>query len=220
MSFTRDFVGTFPVPCLDQTTFDASCGGSGTNTFTGKILDRLAAGFPRWQAAQPVAFASYDGGTSTANSRYASVSVKIQHSNTTSTSATGALGWADFSTGYQSCEQPLFIITNTTSTISSTGSNSGGYLSSAPTATTSTGIAISASSPSWYPIDQAQQFLRIVITPRVEASSSGGGVLTLSGALIFGQPQYAGVGSNIQSVNLGGGVQGTTSTGAIIKSTS
>ena len=84
MSFTRDFVGVLPVPCLDQTTFDGSCGGSGTNTFTGKIIDRLASGWPRWQAAQPVAFGQYEMGTSTTNSRYASLTAKIQHSNTTS----------------------------------------------------------------------------------------------------------------------------------------
>lgn len=220
MSFTRDFVGTLIVPCLDQTTFDGSCGGSGTNTFTGKIIDRLAAGFPRWQAAQPVAVGQYEMGTSTALSRYASLTAKIQHSNTTSTSAAGALGWADLSTAYQSCEQALFIITNTTSTISSTGSNAGGYLSTTPTASTSTGQSVGSNAPAWYPIDQAQQFLRIVITPRVEASSSGGGALTLSGLLVFGQPQYAQVGSPVQAVNLGGGVQATTSTGNLWKSTS
>lgn len=219
MSFTRDFVGVQVVPCLDQTTFDASCGGSGTNTFTGKIIDRLATGYPRFNVVQPVAIAQQDMGTSTGLSRYGSLTVKLQHSNTTSTSATGALGWADFSTGYQSCEQPLFIVSNTTSTISSTGSNAAGYLSSAPTATTSTGQATGTSSPSWYPVDSAQQFLRIVITPRIEASSSGGGVLQLSGALIFGQPAQAQVGSPVQAVNLGGGVQGTTSTGILVKST-
>lgn len=219
MSFTRDFASTYVVPALDQTTFDASCGGSGSNTFTGKIIDRLALPY-RYNAAYPLAIAQQDMGTSTANSRYGALSVKIQHSNTTSTSASGALGWADFSTGYQSCEQPLFLVSNTTSTISSTASNASGYLSSGATATTSTGQATGASASAWYPIDAAQQFLRIVITPRNEASSSGGSVLSLSGALIFGEPQYAVVGSPIQANNLGGGVPTTTSTGIVVKSTS
>lgn len=212
MSFTRDFVGTLVVPCLDQTTFDASCGGSGVNTFTGKIIDRLASGFPRWQAAQPVAMGQQDMGTSTGLSKYGSLTAKIQHSNTTSTSAAGATGWNDLTTSFQSCEQALFNIT-------SPSSSAGGPLSTSVTAT-STGQSTGASSPSWYPIDQANQFLRIVITPRVEASSSGGGVLTLSGALIFGEPQYAGIGSPIQANNLGGGSNATTSTGVMVKSTS
>lgn len=212
MSFTRDFVGTLVVPCLDQTTFDGSCGGSGTNTFTGKIIDRLATGFPRYMAAQPVAVAQLDLGTSTALSRYGSLTAKIQHTNTTSTSVAGSLGWNDLTTAYQSCEQALFNIT-------SPSSSAGGYLSTSITAT-STGQATGATAPSWYPLDQAQQYLRIVITPRNEASSSGGGVLSLSGSLIFGEPQYAGVGSPIQAVNLGGGVNATTSTGVMVKSTS
>lgn len=219
MSFTRDFATTLVVPCLDQTTFDASCGGSGTNTFTGKIIDRLATGYYRYNAVQPVAIGQQDMGTSTGLSRYGSLTVKIQHSNTTSTSASGATGWNDFSTSYQSCEQALFIVSNTTSTISSTGSNAGGYLSTTPTATTSTGQATGTSAPSWYPLDQANQFLRIVITPRIEASSSGGGVLQLSGALIFSEPQYAVVGSPVQASNLGGGIPATTSTGILVKST-
>ncbi len=212
MSFTRDFVGTLVVPCLDQTTFDGSCGGSGTNTFTGKIVDRLASGYPRFNAAQPVAIGQHDIGTSTGLTKYSSLTVKIQHSNTTSTSATGATGWNDLTTSYQSCEQALFNIT-------SPSSSAGGYESTAAVST-STGQATGASAPSWYPLDQANQFLRIVVTPRIEASSSGGGALTLSGQLIFGEPQYAGVGSPVQSVNLGGGIQATTSTGALLKSTS
>lgn len=212
MSFTRDFAGTLVVPCLDQINFDGSCGGSGTNTFTGKIIDRLASGFPRWQAAMPVAVAQMDIGTSTGLSKYGSLTAKIQHSNTTSTSASGATGWNDLTTSFQSCEQALFNIT-------SPSSSAGGYLSTAAVST-STGQATGSNAPSAYPIDQANQFLRIVITPRNEASSSGGGVLQISGSLIFGQPQYAGVGSPVQSVNLGGGVAATTSTGVMVKSTS
>lgn len=218
MSFTRDFASTLPVNVLDLTTFDASCNGTALSV-NGKIVDRLATGYYRYNAAQPLVLANYDMGTSTANSRFAAVSVKVQHSNTTSTSASGATGWADLSTGYQSCQQALFIVTNATGT--STSGNTSGYLStSGGTATTSTGQATGQSAPSWYPLDQANQYLRIVVTPAIDGSSSGCGVMTLTGALIFGEPQYAGVGSPIQANNLGGGTPATTSTGQLIKSTS
>lgn len=227
MSFTRDFVNVQAIPALDNVTFDGSCGGSvqsGATAFYGHIIDRLAVGRGNYQVVSPNVTGMVDMGTSTAaNTKYASVWAKVQHSNTTSTSATGALGWVDLTTGYQSCEQPVWQFGASTGSlgIPSSCSNAGwGYASTVGGCSSSTGNAALQTSPSWYPLDQAQQFIRIVVTPRIEgATSSGGGVANFSGALIFGSPAYAGVGSPVQFTNLGGAFEQTTSTGNIIRTT-
>ena len=228
MSFTRDFVNVQAVPALDFVTFDGSCGGSiessNAGQFFGRIIDRLALGRGNYQVVQPNVIGQFDMGTSTAaNTKYAAVTAKVQHSNTTSTTQTGASGWTDLTTAYQRCEQPVWMYgaCSTSLTVASSCTNAGwGYASTAGGCSSSTGNASIQTSPSWYPLDAANQFVRIVVTPRWEgASSSGAGVLTFGGSLIFGSPQYANIGSNIQAPNLGGAYAQTTSTGNVLRTT-
>ncbi len=223
MSFTNQAAGTFSIPALaGPLIYDASCSGTTSITTNGIIIDRL--GLPtRYNAVQPQTITIMDMGTSTGTaSKYGEVTVLLQHSNTSSTSASGAVGWANLSTQYQSCAQPGFVFHNTTSTVASSCQNNSGYMSSQAGCSSSTGLAYFPNFPTAYPVDTAYQFLRIQVVQRIEsATSSGAGQIITMGQLIFQEPQYAYVGSPVQATVSGTvGVPVSTSTGIVIKSTS
>lgn len=161
---------------VDHASYDASCEGG--SAVTGVIIDRLMLG-SGINAAMPSVAGDGDIGTSTAACSFVSVEAKIQHSSTTC-----ADDFADYSTGSQAGTRAGFIVTNTTSTAAGIGS---GYLStSTGLLSTSTGAFSIESNPASYDMTAAKRYLRMVLTPHLGATSSGGSKLRVQGQMIFG----------------------------------
>ena len=98
--------------------------------------------------------------------------------------------------------QGLYIVTNTTAT--STG-NASGRMSTSAGVSTSTGTAVWYGDLGTYALTGAQRFLSVNLLPEVHASSSGGSVLRIAGALALGDAAES--------------LPNSTSTGVVIKTT-
>lgn len=175
MSITRDFQIKTLIG-ISGATYDATCAAGAESGITGRIIDRLNLG-RHYLSAAPMVVGDGDVGTSTVATIFASVEAKIQDSSTTCGD-----DFSDFSTGFQAATRAGFIITNTTST-----ERGSGFLSSEDAAgSTSTGAFSIETAPAAYDLTAAKRYLRMVMTPHIGASSSGGGTVRLTGLMVFG----------------------------------
>lgn len=174
--FTREFQ-VKAILGVDHATYDASCEGG--SAVTGVIIDRTKLG-REYLTAMPSVIGDVDIGTSTAACHFFSVEAKIQHSSTTCSD-----DFSDFSTQFQPAPRPAFIITNVTGT-STSGISSGFLSTSTGLLSTSTGAASIEANSASYDLTAAGRFMRMVLTPHMGATSSGGPVGRLMGSVIFG----------------------------------
>ena len=172
---------------FNQNTFDASCGGWGATStgYLGRIIDRQGLG-RSFNSVLVHIGANADIGTTTLDAAAVSVGAFLYHSSTTC-----ADDFDRLSTGSEAGNQPLFVVSNTTSTLAS------GYMATSTSvgtfgvwSATSTGTA-SGDYFAAYSLAPAQRFLRVLMTPEVHASSSGGSKASIFGDLIFSAPDEA-----------------------------
>ena len=185
---------------LEHHTFDASCGsvnGSSTgNEVMGLIVDRVGLG-NSFNSVKAVMTAVGEIGTTTVDSGFVGFQVKMMHSSTTCVGDFNELSTAD-----RKGLQGLYIVTNTTAT--STG-NASGRMSTDAGISTSTGTAVWYGDLGTYALTGAQRFLSVNLLPEVHASSSGGSVLRIAGALALGDAAES--------------LPNSTSTGVVVKTT-
>ena len=178
-------------------------GGALPFSFGGRIIDRLGLG-RGYRAMMPVLTANGVIGTSaflTCTIKYLGVEWGVQHSSTTCSA-----DFADYSTADWRGEQALWVMTTSTTTGGATGLYSsahrqisdfnGGFLSTAPTTSSSTGYAmlVSGVTPEAIQLDGALRFLRLVVLPRIESTAgacSCGMNLTVGAGLLFGDADEA-----------------------------
>jgi len=186
---SRDTANLRTVAAHDNTSFDASCGSLNSATSTlhgGRIIDRTGLG-RQYTSALVHVHGTGDIGTSTdSDSKFMGVGAFLYHSSTTC-----ADDFDRYSTDYEQSVQPLFVTSNTTSTLAS------GYMATSTDvgtfgvfSATATG---GASGDYWasYEITGAQRYLRVFPIVQAFASSSGGSVVRVHSDLVFGTADEA-----------------------------
>ena len=175
-------------------------GGALQFSFGGRIIDRLGLG-RGYRGMQPVIAAHGTPGTSaflTCTIKYLGVAWGVQHSSTTCSA-----DFNDFSTADWPAEKALWVMTTSTTTGGATGlyssehrnisSFNGGFLSTAPTTSTSTGYAVyvAGKENQGIQLDGAQRYLRLIVLPRIESTAGActcALTLGVAAGIVFGDP--------------------------------